>query len=55
MDTIAGIATPPGEGGIAIVRISGDDALEIASRIFMPKNKNRTIKIFILNIRYATV
>jgi tRNA modification GTPase len=33
-DTIAAIATPPGEGGVAIVRISGVDALSIASRIF---------------------
>jgi tRNA modification GTPase len=33
-DTIAAIATPPGEGGIAIVRISGVDALSIASKIF---------------------
>ncbi len=35
-DTIAALSTPPGEGGIAIVRISGKDALEIASRIFLP-------------------
>ena len=32
--TIAAIATPAGEGGIGIVRISGSDAAEIASRIF---------------------
>lgn len=32
--TIAAIATPIGEGGIGIVRISGDDAAEIAQRIF---------------------
>lgn len=35
-DTIAAIATPPGEGGIGIVRISGRDALKIASEIFRP-------------------
>lgn len=34
MTTIAAIATPPGEGGIAIVRLSGPQALEIAERIF---------------------
>lgn len=34
-DTIAAIATPPGEGGIAIVRISGVDAEAIAGRIFV--------------------
>lgn len=32
--TIAAIATPIGEGGIAVVRISGDDAQIIADRIF---------------------
>lgn len=33
-DTIAAIATPPGEGGVAIVRISGHQALNIAAKIF---------------------
>lgn len=33
-ETIAAIATPPGEGGVAIIRISGDQALEIAAKIF---------------------
>jgi tRNA modification GTPase len=32
--TIAAIATPPGEGGIGMVRISGAEAAEIAGRIF---------------------
>src|SRR5207245_4115393 len=30
-DTIVAIATPPGRGGIGIVRLSGDRALEIAA------------------------
>lgn len=33
-ETIAAIATPPGEGGVAIIRISGDQALAIADQIF---------------------
>jgi tRNA modification GTPase len=33
-ETIAAIATPPGEGGVAIIRISGDEALNVAARIF---------------------
>jgi tRNA modification GTPase len=33
-DTIAAIATPPGEGGIAIIRISGMSAENIATKIF---------------------
>ena len=32
--TIAAVATPPGEGGIAIVRVAGNDALAVADRIF---------------------
>jgi tRNA modification GTPase len=35
-DTIAAVSTPPGEGGIGIVRLSGDDALEIVLRLFRP-------------------
>lgn len=35
-DTIAAIATPPGEGGIAIIRVSGPHALRVAERIFHP-------------------
>jgi tRNA modification GTPase len=33
-DTIAAVATPPGEGGVAIIRISGDRALDVASQVF---------------------
>lgn len=35
-DTIAAIATAPGEGGIGIIRLSGCDALEIAEKMFRP-------------------
>jgi tRNA modification GTPase len=35
-DTISAIATPPGEGGIGIVRISGAQAFEIARKLFHP-------------------
>src|SRR5918999_4998190 len=44
-DTIAAIATPPGEGGIAIVRISGTGAEGIASKIFSrAQSKNGALK-----------
>lgn len=33
-DTIAAIATPPGEGGVAIVRITGNQAISIGAKIF---------------------
>lgn len=35
-DTIAAIATPVGEGGVGIVRLSGADALPILTRVFRP-------------------
>jgi tRNA modification GTPase len=36
-ETIAAVATPPGEGGVAIVRISGDRALEVAEKVYSGK------------------
>lgn len=42
-DTIAALATPPGEGGIGIVRLSGDQAISIASRIFV-SSRGRDIR-----------
>ncbi|HUB87413.1 MAG TPA: tRNA uridine-5-carboxymethylaminomethyl(34) synthesis GTPase MnmE, partial [Verrucomicrobiae bacterium] len=39
-DTIAAIATPLGEGGLAVIRISGAEALAIADKIFLPIGKN---------------
>ena len=40
LDTIAAISTPYGKGGIAVIRISGSDALSVAEKIFVPKSKN---------------
>ena len=37
-DTIAAVATAYGEGGIGIIRISGDEAREILGRVFVPAN-----------------
>ncbi|MGB9602075.1 MAG: tRNA uridine-5-carboxymethylaminomethyl(34) synthesis GTPase MnmE [Verrucomicrobiia bacterium] len=39
-DTIAAISTPIGEGGLAIVRLSGPDSLRIADECFRPAAKN---------------
>jgi tRNA modification GTPase len=35
-DTIAAIATPLGEGGLAVIRVSGREALAVAERVFQP-------------------
>ena len=42
-DTIAAIATAMSNSGIGIVRISGDEALEVADRIFRPKKGSRKV------------
>jgi tRNA modification GTPase len=39
-DTIAAIATPLGEGGLAVIRISGPEALSVADRSFRPVGKS---------------
>ncbi len=38
-DTIAAISTPPGRGGVAIVRLSGPGALGAAEKMFSPAGK----------------
>lgn len=40
-DCIAAISTPPGKGGVSVIRLSGDGAFRIAERIFTPKSKKR--------------
>ena len=37
--TIAAISTPPGKGGVAVIRISGKEAKDVAAEIFAPKGK----------------
>ena len=39
--TIAAISTPPGKGGVAIIRISGSEAVEITERVFSPISGKR--------------
>ena len=45
-DTISAIATPPGEGGIGIIRISGAGAEKIARTVFKPGKNNPTVSPF---------
>lgn len=40
-DTIAAISTPPGEGGISIIRISGDQTMNVVSQIFKGKDLSK--------------
>ena len=52
-DTIAAIATPYGESGIGVVRISGPEAAPIAERIFRPRRGVPTLRSH--QIRYGEV
>ena len=36
--TIAAIATPPGMGGVGIIRVSGDEAFSLGTRLFRPSS-----------------
>ncbi|MEK5078708.1 tRNA uridine-5-carboxymethylaminomethyl(34) synthesis GTPase MnmE [Solibacillus sp. FSL W7-1436] len=52
-DTIAAISTPMGEGAIAIVRLSGDEAVAIADKIFKSPNHKRLTEVATHTIHYG--
>ncbi len=54
-DTIAAISTPPGEGGIGIVRLSGPEAIAVADRIFRPKDGGTVARQKGFTARYGHV
>ena len=54
-DTITAMSTPAGEGGIAMVRISGPKALEIAERIFIPKSSGKPSEFKTYTVHYGYV
>ncbi|WP_291579752.1 tRNA uridine-5-carboxymethylaminomethyl(34) synthesis GTPase MnmE [Clostridium sp. UBA6640] len=54
-DTIAAVATTVGEGGVSIIRVSGDNSLKIVSSIFEGKNKRRLDDIKSYTMRYGHI
>lgn len=54
-DTIAAISTPRGEGGIGIVRLSGDESLNILEKIFKPKSNKKIKDIKSYTINYGHI
>ncbi|MGX7031250.1 tRNA uridine-5-carboxymethylaminomethyl(34) synthesis GTPase MnmE [Vagococcus zengguangii] len=48
-DTIAAISTPPGEGAISIVRLSGDDAVKIANSVFVSSHNLEEVASHTIN------
>jgi tRNA modification GTPase len=54
-DTIVAISTPLGYSGLGIVRLSGEDSIKIAEKIFRPKNKTKIVsqlKTFTTHLGY---
>lgn len=54
-DTISQIATPPGAGGIGIVRVSGADALDIARAVFRPARGGELGEMASYTARYGHI
>lgn len=45
-DTIAAIATAVSNGGISIIRVSGDEALDVVDKVYRSKGGKQTLKTF---------
>ncbi|MGF6907013.1 tRNA uridine-5-carboxymethylaminomethyl(34) synthesis GTPase MnmE [Fusobacterium sp. PH5-44] len=54
-DTIAAISTPVGEGGIGIIRISGNDSLSILDKIFIAKSQKKSNELRNFSINYGHI
>lgn len=57
-DTIAAISTPHGKGGVAVIRISGEKAFEIAEKFIFPKSGRsfaeiRANSVFLADVKNA--
>ena len=54
-DTIAAIATATGEGGIAVVRVSGNTAIEIGAKVFQPVNGQNSAEFRGYSVHYGRI
>lgn len=54
-DTIAAISTATGEGGISIIRVSGEKALQVVGRIFKGKNPKSLDTMEAYTMRYGHI
>ena len=54
-DTICAISTAPGVGGIAVVRVSGNKAIEITDKIFVSANKKRLAEAKTQTLHFGNV
>ena len=54
-DTICAVSTPPGEGGIGIIRISGPQAMDIVDTVFQAKNGSILADVPSRTIHYGQI
>jgi tRNA modification GTPase len=54
-DTICAVSTPPGDGGIAIIRVSGPRALEVAAAVFRAKSGKGIADVLSHSLHYGNI
>lgn len=54
-DTIAAVSTPYGKGGVAVIRISGDEAFEVAERVFFTASGKKIAELSPNNMVYGQI
>jgi len=54
-DTICAVSTPPGEGGIGIIRVSGNDALTITGALFRPRRDKQFKDVATHTLHYGQI
>lgn len=55
LDTIAAVSTPYGKGGIAVLRVSGSDAVDVSSRVFSPVGNRSLFDIPSARATYGSI
>lgn len=54
-DTICAVSTPPGEGGIGIIRVSGKDAIAITSTVFRARKEKDLVCVSTHTLHYGHI
>ncbi len=54
-DTIAAVSTPRGRGGVALLRVSGPDAVAVSERVFFPKNRKKLSELLPRTATYGSI
>ena len=55
-DTICAVSTAPGVGGIAVIRVSGPEAIAICNTIFVPRTAGKDLLSQIAyTLRYGSI